>query len=303
MCSIESSLFMESARIVAICNDQPEPLYGSAAENLPSPSPTLLIEAHRCRPNDWHTRTIPNQVLTLFLEPGSVMHAAGGSAPSAIAVPAQAVVFSLRGQPETVQWMKPTHVLGVQIDDRVLADAAQNLFEAQNFELLPSSGVHDARLSSLLNAIYVEQAGGYASGRLFVDGIEQALAALLVSHHGTRKLQFQAAAGGLPASRARRLVEYIEAHLDGSLTLKELADCAAYSPSHFSRLFRETFHMGPHRFVLNLRIERAKALLTRRDHSILEVALLCGFQTQQHFARIFRQLVGITPGEYRRNES
>jgi AraC family transcriptional regulator len=84
--------------------------------------------------------------------------------------------------------------------------------------------------------------------------------------------------------------------------LKDLADCAAYSQSHFSRLFRETFHIGPHRFVLNLRIERAKALLARRDHSILEVALLFGFQTQQHFARIFRQLVGVTPGEYRRNE-
>jgi AraC family transcriptional regulator len=293
---------MESARIVAICNDQPEPLYGSTAENLPSPSPTLLIEAHQCRPGDWHTRTIPNQVLTLFLEPSSVLHATNGSAPSAIAVPAQAVVFSLRGQLESVRWMKPARVLGVQIDDRVLADAVQHLFEQQNFELLPSSGVHDARLSGLLNALYVEQASGYSSGRLFVDGIEQALATLLVSHYGTRKFRFHAAAGGLPASRAKRLVEYIKAHLDGSLMLQDLADCAGYSPSHFSHLFRETFHIAPHRFVVSLRIERAKALLAQRDHSILEVALLCGFQTQQHFARIFRQLVGVTPGEYRRNE-
>ncbi len=291
---------MQSPHIAAICNGQPEPLFGTDHEGPLSPSPTLLIEAHTGRPGDWQTRTIPAQVLTLFTEPGSVSHSAGDAAPASIFIPAQAVVFSLRGQPESVRWLRQARILAVQLDDQVLADTAEALFDTPGFELSPSSGVRDARLSALLQALHAEQASGFASGRLFVDGVEQALAALLVSHHGGRMRPPRVPAGGLPPSRAKRVVDYMHAHLDNPLRLEDLAGCSGYSASHFSRLFHETFAVTPHRYVLNLRVERAKALLARREHSILDVAQLCGFQTQQHFSRIFRQLTGESPGEFRR---
>jgi AraC family transcriptional regulator len=56
----------------------------------------------------------------------------------------------------------------------------------------------------------------------------------------------------------------------------------------------------PHQFVLRLRVERAKEMLRSAESRVLDVAIASGFKTQQHFARVFRQLCGASPTEYRR---
>jgi AraC-like DNA-binding protein len=58
--------------------------------------------------------------------------------------------------------------------------------------------------------------------------------------------------------------------------------------------------VSPHQFVLRQRIERGKEMLRERQARVLDVAIACGFKTQQHFARVFRQLCGASPREYRR---
>jgi AraC family transcriptional regulator len=57
----------------------------------------------------------------------------------------------------------------------------------------------------------------------------------------------------------------------------------------------------PHQFVLRVRVERAKEMLRSAESRVLDVAIACGFKTQQHFARVFRQLCGASPTEYRRH--
>ena len=170
---------MTAQRISAIQEGQLQPMFGGALE-IPSPSPTLLIETHRGEAGRAYTRIIPRHVLTLFLEPAAVWHSADGASTSHIFIPANTVVMSLRGRSESVLWLGTAQVLAVEVSDRALAEAAGTLFEAQSFELMPSPGVQDARLSALLQALHAEQVSGYGSGRLFVDGIEQALAACLV---------------------------------------------------------------------------------------------------------------------------
>src|SRR5205823_14829360 len=56
---------------------------------------------------------------------------------------------------------------------------------------------------------------------------------------------------------------------------------------------------SPHQFVLRHRIERAKQMLRAAEARILDVAIACGFKTQQHFARVFRRVCGTSPTEYR----
>jgi len=288
---------MTAQRISAIQEGQLQPMFGGALE-IPSPSPTLLIETHRGEAGRAYTRIIPRHVLTLFLEPAAVWHSADGASTSHIFIPANTVVMSLRGRSESVLWLDTAQVLVVEVSDRALAEAAGTLFEAQSFELMPSPGVQDARLSALLQALHAEQVSGYGSGRLFVDGIEQALAACLVSRYSTRRPKRRVRTGGLSPSRAKRLVDHIQAHIGSPLPLDELAACAGLSSSYLSRAFRETFSVTPHDFVLDMRIKRAMELLAQPGNSILDVAQLCGFQTQQHFSRIFRQRVGVSPGQF-----
>ncbi len=106
--------------------------------------------------------------------------------------------------------------------------------------------------------------------------------------------------GGLAPARLRRVSELVLAKLEDELTLDEMAESAGLSPAHFSTMFRQSTGLSPHQFVVRERIERAKEMLRPAETRVLDVAVACGFKTQQHFARVFRKLCGSSPTEYRR---
>ncbi|WP_054899200.1 helix-turn-helix domain-containing protein [Pseudomonas sp. NBRC 111131] len=105
--------------------------------------------------------------------------------------------------------------------------------------------------------------------------------------------------GGLAPALRRQLVEYIEAHLDQPITLGELAMRCNLSEYHFARMFRSSFGLPPHQYLLARRVHRACQLLRLGQLALGEVALLCGFASASHFSNRFRQVLGATPGEYR----
>jgi AraC family transcriptional regulator len=105
--------------------------------------------------------------------------------------------------------------------------------------------------------------------------------------------------GGLGPARLRTVKELVHARIEDELTLSEMAQSVELSTSHFSRLFRKSTGETPHQFVLRHRIERAKEMLRAPEGRVLDVAVACGFKTQQHFARVFRRICGASPTEYR----
>src|ERR1700730_12373989 len=66
-------------------------------------------------------------------------------------------------------------------------------------------------------------------------------------------------------------------------------------------MFRKSTGETPHHFLLRHRIERAKEMLCDANTRVLDVAVACGFKSQQHFARVFRRMCGASPTEYRQN--
>lgn len=105
--------------------------------------------------------------------------------------------------------------------------------------------------------------------------------------------------GGLAPSLRRQMVDYIEAHLDQPITLGELALRCNLSEYHFARMFRASFGLPPHQYLLARRLHRACQLLRLGVMPLGEIALSCGFASASHFSNRFRQAVGATPGEYR----
>lgn len=105
--------------------------------------------------------------------------------------------------------------------------------------------------------------------------------------------------GTLPWCRLRRVMEYIEAHLDQAPTLAQLGAVVCMSPYHFARLFRRSTGMPPHRFVVRKRIACAITLLAASDLSVARIARMVGFRTPSHFTTVFRRITGITPSAYR----
>lgn len=105
--------------------------------------------------------------------------------------------------------------------------------------------------------------------------------------------------GGLAAHQRRQLREYVEGHLDHPLSLGELAALCNLSEYHFARMFRESFGLPPHQYLLARRLAKARQLLRHGQLPLGEVALLCGFASASHFSNRFRQALGATPGAYR----
>jgi len=103
----------------------------------------------------------------------------------------------------------------------------------------------------------------------------------------------------LPGSTLRRVTEHIQAHLDQDLTLAHLGAVVYMSPYHFARRFQHSTGLPPHRFVVQQRIARARALLATHEQSVAQISRLVGFRTPSHFTTVFRRVTGLTPGAYR----
>jgi len=89
--------------------------------------------------------------------------------------------------------------------------------------------------------------------------------------------------------------------MEDDLSLEEMAQSVGLSTAHFARMFRKSTGETPHKFVLRQRLERAKVMLRAPDARVLDVAVACGFRTQQHFAQVFRDVFGVSPTEYRQD--
>lgn len=107
------------------------------------------------------------------------------------------------------------------------------------------------------------------------------------------------ARGGLPPKTLRRVREYIDAHLEESISLKDLADIAGLSMFHFARAFKQSQGQTPNCYTFQRRVERAQTLLADTDLPLSEIAIATGLSDQSHFARRFRDHVGTTPARYR----
>ncbi|HEY4449687.1 MAG TPA: helix-turn-helix domain-containing protein [Steroidobacteraceae bacterium] len=105
--------------------------------------------------------------------------------------------------------------------------------------------------------------------------------------------------GGLPRYRLRRVMAYVDSRLGGPISLDDLATVAGVSRFHFHRQFRRSVGVTPHDYVLRMRIERAKGLLTGSDLTVGEVSGAVGFADQSHFSNIFRKLTAMTPRGFR----
>lgn len=161
-------------------------------------------------------------------------------------------------------------------------------------QLEPMLTFPDPLLDQLLRSL-VGEIDGSRVDRLLADSLVTAIA-MRIAQRFRPSFERQP---DLPPPRMRRVLEYIEANLDAELTLAELAAVACLSPCHFSRSFTGAVGLGPQRYTVQRRVERAKALLRRGGGSLADVAATTGFADQSHLTAAFRRETGTTPGRFR----
>ena len=100
----------------------------------------------------------------------------------------------------------------------------------------------------------------------------------------------------------RRVQAYLADHYSEHVSLGQLAQLTQLSPFHLLRVFQAQVGMPPHQYLIQLRVARAKSLLTARVPPAM-VASELGFVDQTHFSRQFKRIVGVPPGQFARNRN
>lgn len=143
--------------------------------------------------------------------------------------------------------------------------------------------------------------GGDGFGQLYIESLANAMVVHLLRDYSETKTRVSVHKGGLDDRKLVQVSEYINAYLDRDIKLADLASVAGVSQFHFSRLFKQSVGITPHKYLLKERVERAKHLLKNSKLAIAEIALQCGFNSQSHLGKSFREFTGVTPSSYRRS--
>jgi AraC family transcriptional regulator len=181
-----------------------------------------------------------------------------------------------------------------------LANVAARVDCSRELTLLDRVGVRDGLLESLYRAMLEAARDPTPPLSMYMDSLLETFVIRLLVGHSAGRLRSPARRETLPKYRLARVLEFIDANLASELTLADLSRVAGSSVFHFSRAFRNAQGVPPHRYLLELRIERAKALLLGGPVSLAALATLCGFHDATHLSRTFTRLVGVSPRQFRK---
>ena len=155
--------------------------------------------------------------------------------------------------------------------------------------------INDAKLAEQIRSLHRELEENKTARLEQEEELWALLTALILRHADQRRSLISPGRENLAVNRVR---EYMEAHFAENLSIQELAEGCNLSPFYFIRAFQAGTGVPPHVYQQQIRVRRAKELMAQ-GCSATFAAQETGFVDQSHFSRRFRQITGMTPGQYR----
>lgn len=264
-----------------------------------------LFAAHTLEhPHDSYHHSVPFFWLSMGLQDTHVHRSISGLEQLAV-LPAYSISIAEPLTPVDCHIGNETEAVHVYLRPELLYEVANELFDmnADRVSLLPAFGEQSASLSWLLRSIKQSLGEPASLSKMKINYLARALSAdLLVKYSATSISPIDPAhMGSLSSRQLRRVDEYIIEHLGQEIQINELADLCALGRTTFYQRFRSAVHMTPHQYIMRLRVDKAKRLLSKTTLPLAEVGVACGFSDQAHFASVFRRLAGTTPALFRRS--
>lgn len=156
----------------------------------------------------------------------------------------------------------------------------------------------DAVVLNLARSLLPALSSPNKANGLFIEQVVLAIQAHILQKYGERFQPHRI--GGLARWQERRAKEFLAANICSDISIADVAAQCNLSRSYFIKAFREATGRTPHRWLLELKIEKAKALLLGPLVSLPQIAIACGFADQAHMTRVFTSIMGIPPAKWRR---
>ena len=105
------------------------------------------------------------------------------------------------------------------------------------------------------------------------------------------------------SERIKAMLQFIHNNHGSDINTKMIADSVMISESECLRCFHNTINTTPIQYLKQYRIQQSAKLLTETSQKVSDIAVSCGFQDMSYFTRAFREQMGCTPTQYRKNAS
>ena len=192
------------------------------------------------------------------------------------------------------------HVLALVLPDSLVKSVAQERLCRFNgdFSHLHAGTFRAKKISLRIGRLW--QAGGNAAKLPMIDLHTEVLAIIdELLHLSVSRTALLTPRQDLAPHARRRVIEYVEENLQADVSLPTLADVAGLSTYHFLRAFKADMGVTPHQYVIQHRVHRAARLLHGTRLSLTQIAMDCGFASQQHMSSVFKSVRGSSPKSLR----
>ncbi|MEO1678176.1 MAG: AraC family transcriptional regulator [Pseudomonadota bacterium] len=278
------------------------PLLNSDEVAAPSAAALMSVQYFRAEPDEMPEEAFAEHHVLLNLkdEPHRVQNMRDGELRD-FTYHKHEIIVTPAGMRSGWRWFATSDVIVLTLAPDKVAHFAQSelgmLLDTQQFRDMPQFLDADLCAAGVMLRDALD-AGDISSGVMF-EAMSRVLLVKLLQRYGKRLPEEVALSSKFTSAHYHRVLAHIRARIDQTISVDALAREAGMSPSHFSRVFKETMGATPMQYVLSYRIEQAIKMMGDATLSLGEVAHACGFADQAHFSRSFKQVAGQTPRQYR----
>ncbi|MDO5397660.1 MAG: AraC family transcriptional regulator [bacterium] len=162
----------------------------------------------------------------------------------------------------------------------------------------------DTEIREQFEALYKKMYSEYKNGELYAVSIADIL--LLLNRAGKRnppqECRFRQYAPNA-SERVNAVISYIEGNFANIKSIEEIAEHTYLNKSYMCRLFKKETNMTVMNYLYNFRIQQSCEMLRSVDSSVECIARSCGFENTSHFIKMFKSMLGCTPGQFRKNKN
>jgi AraC family transcriptional regulator len=217
-----------------------------------------------------------------------------------VARPGKFILLGRGDCQRSIAWCGTRQTLYVAVSTEQLGRFMGQDIDPADLSVTSQYAISDLQVLRLISNMYQEIQAGCPTGKMYGEALSLTLGSYLLGRYSEARHLEQQPERSLSRRQATLVRDYIDANLASDIALRELAGVVGLSPHYFSSLFKNTFGVAPHHFVLSKRVQEGQKLLGTGSLSISEVAIELGFSDQSHFTQVFRKVTGTTPRRYQR---
>jgi AraC family transcriptional regulator len=217
----------------------------------------------------------------------------------------EAGLVSVHPSDTPVRWSWNTRLsfTMMSLEPSYLNKVAQESFalDPAQIRLKTIEGQRDPVITSIAGALMREVMSGDAGSRLYAESLANLVAVHLLRNYTDHPELTEAEKVSVAPRSVIQAMKYIHDNYPNDVRLADIAGAAHLSPYHLTRVFKKATGVSPHRYLVQVRVNSARSLLTAGagDRSLAEIASAVGFADQSHLTRHFKRMLGMTPKQLR----